>query len=1112
MQDRSNTPSPAPQSTTQIDARRTVSDSTAAPATATTSTAAYRFPAPARSLQGENHTYTYGSSSTSTSARAASPKSTVVGSGERSDFGSLVANPSSSLSATGSSSSVSAALPSFGAHDGGYSAIQPAINGRSYAGSGNPAASARQRQQPPYHRSHTADEIHTASPFELSSDGTLTRPNAPFTSHSAKPSRTHLANLPKSLIPGGYDFSPTSTSAHESPPYPRHHQTSAPASAFAFARDRSASVPRTVSSTEDDSSRSSIDQTREGSRMPTLHEVDATFVTAKHTLESASLRTNRGDDSGHAQFISAFSNSSHPASSRQSTEEENASMLSHDAVAPLISPIPPKLDLDFGNSSGFSLDFGGDFGGSLGLTFGSGAGGGSAAYQRGDFGESRLASKAPHSPAIATTIGPTKQGGEAELETRDTKSTMASFLSLQDSTLSSQDDDSNFLFLADSAVEGPPMSANSDCTLQSLQRQNRADISAKAKPVDQQQQVTSNAKRIPEADPASRKGLLISSPEMTIPASTTNQQASQPIAAIRSESPASFISMSSVSRPLSSLSTGNPSISDFSLARKRLLDNSAYKQEYASSDDSKRTTLSSGEQVQFKTSQNSSVANLPNQGAQHNANVRASFNKSLPPVPPKSPSQARTIPTYAAEANASQPSTLKKASQLHSANSQDSIGLGLPRDFSGTARRSYSEHGQSYNEHRPALSYVRHNSDYTAAPGERRTSSLNTVERPSSQASGADNASLRSTTSSAYASLDNTRTFSAPNVPDVTRAYRPSRDSEEDVCHGRSETARPRANTVDHFQGIKNAFDKDGISLQDATVAKLARPKTNVRNAWPGGELRKRDAVTDRVLVSEKSKEDEIDVGLIQDVQETVSAKLAMWLSRHPERLMTAEEAELHNSLSLLDATNTKEARLPNELQSSATTHPAAQSLADSSLETSSLQSTQDVNKRRPPGASLVDEAKAAPATARLLESKSADATSNTAPLQTRRLPQNDDHVSQYPVPGSSTLMQTNQSHLSPLNTVPSSLPALTTSSSLTVTTGSDSLASTCKNSEPIRTPLTAVASSPSLDPAFASTVPLKILPKNRSGNLARTAKPLSPGGEQPWTQAWTDIGENLIR
>lgn len=99
------------------------------------------------------------------------------------------------------------------------------------------------------------------------------------------------------------------------------------------------------------------------------------------------------------------------------------------------------------------------------------------------------------------------------------------------------------------------------------------------------------------------------------------------------------------------------------------------------------------------------------------------------------------------------------------------------------------------------------------------------------------------------------------------------------------------------------------------------------------------------------------------------------------------------------------------------------------------------------------------------------------------------------------------------LSATSSSLPALTYSSSLGVATSSDSLPSTSKASETVRTPLTAVASSPSLDPAFATTVPLKILPKSRSGTLAgKTRKPLSPGVMQPWGPVWTEIAEALMK
>lgn len=886
-------------STSSYDGRRAVSDSnsTARPALNTVpaaGTSGYRFPAPTSRTYDDNHTYTYGSSSTSAAVRGALVKAATTpagGSDGTSEFGNLRAQPSSSIM-NGSGMSSYAPLPSLAGSSANHLAQSGMNASRRPTFDTPPPPSELQQQHPPYRRSHTSDEIYapasTVTPWEPSSDGALSRSNAAFTSHSSKPSRTHLTNIPKSLIPGGYDFSPSSASTHDSSHQysrPSHQASSSSASAFAFARDRSASVPRTVSSLGNDSNRSSLDYQNQHQQhhhqIPNMPVIDASYQTAKQTLENGSMHiTSQGDDSGHAQLTSAFSSSSHNASSRQSTEEENASAMSHDGVpvvAPLISPIPPKLDLDFGNSSAFSLDFGSDFGGSLGLSLGSSTAGissSSLGLSFGDFGTS--SSTAAARPALLPVSSAPQSGHGAEANVREKNdstatTTMSSFLSLQDSTVSTHDSDSS-LFLAGGLLDIPPLSGESDSTVKPEHselhhaQQTSAEEGAKssralspAKSAQKSPLETSPTVASPNQGASDSTTLATSSHaavETVLPAQSSTRSQSRTDNGGRSELPASFISSTSFSRPASSLFMGNNAgASESGTTRKRLLENPAYKGDYTASDDSKRTTLSSAEQFTVKTSNNSSSANLPSQGVQQNSNARASFNKSLPPVPPKSPAQLRTQPKSGTVS--SQSSSIERASPqpqlLLKPQEQNTVRHRGPVDME---RRSYSEHSQSYNEERPSSTYRRQHSDsFSSSQGDFKTPQFGKMDdklRSTSRASGSDTISMHSTSSTtAYASMEVTRNFGAPVAPEATRIYRASTDSDIVTRQGRSEVTRPRANTNNDLEGIKNPFEREKSTKEDIPLAALARPRMNARNAWPNGELRKRDAVTDKLLVSE---------------------------------------------------------------------------------------------------------------------------------------------------------------------------------------------------------------------------------------------------------------------
>lgn len=174
----------------------------------------------------------------------------------------------------------------------------------------------------------------------------ISRPS-PNASISQLNKASHLQNLPCSLIPGGYDFSPASASAHESHG-PNSSSTFRPDATvsvpFTYMRDRSASVPRTVSSLGESERSSSEDYHRQFPQAQTAH-----------------------NDSGHGA-VAAMSDISNLTFTtvRQARDSHESEDAEHSTFSmPQISPVPPKLDLDFGS---FSLDFGSSFGtGSLNL-------------------------------------------------------------------------------------------------------------------------------------------------------------------------------------------------------------------------------------------------------------------------------------------------------------------------------------------------------------------------------------------------------------------------------------------------------------------------------------------------------------------------------------------------------------------------------------------------------------------------------------------------------------------------------------------------------------------------------------------------------------------------
>lgn len=248
--------------------------------------------------------------------------------------------------------------------------------------------------------------------------------------------------------------------------------------------------------------------------------------------------------------------------------------------------------------------------------------------------------------------------------------------------------------------------------------------------------------------------------------------------------------------------------------------------------------------------------------------------------------------------------------------------------------------------------------------------------------------------------------------------------------------------------------------------------------------------------------------------QETVSAKLDVWLGRHPEREMTAEEAERQNRAPSPMVSEAIPQSVTNSPKPLSRIPPPSIRLTDSKppppalsaslgSETSSLDLGFEVKNASAATSSVakaiminkIENGRPSAAQANL-ETSAHDASAAEPPKDEMCVPQ---RIEQQ------TELQTTKGQ--------SSLPALTYSSSFPATTPSDSIASTSKTSEQPRTPLTAMASSPILDPSLATTVPLKIIPKTRSGtNVQKVRKPLSPGGEQPWGQAWLEITEALIR
>ena len=165
----------------------------------------------------------------------------------------------------------------------------------------------------------------------------------------------------KSVTPGGYDSSPTSSSEAErkitarelSKPsttiYERadnlnhpHADMSDPSSA-GFLRDRSASVPRTVSDLDENWS-GRVSEAEEG-------------VSVYPSLKSPNLSESEFSNAGAMQSSNvSHSQRLHPSGLTREHKEPLLRYPQGVHTSPLISPVAPRLDIEFGDQSSFSLN------------------------------------------------------------------------------------------------------------------------------------------------------------------------------------------------------------------------------------------------------------------------------------------------------------------------------------------------------------------------------------------------------------------------------------------------------------------------------------------------------------------------------------------------------------------------------------------------------------------------------------------------------------------------------------------------------------------------------------------------------------------------------------
>ncbi|KAL7010389.1 hypothetical protein EMMF5_000413 [Cystobasidiomycetes sp. EMM_F5] len=219
------------------------------------------------------------------------------------------------------------------------------------------------------------------------------------TAHSRQPSHQNSA---RPFLPGSYDFSPSS-SLTASNPYDAYNQspsgisTAGPSrpsisfgdmsnsrngspsintntpQTFGFGRDRSASVPRTVSSLDDGSDRfpsrdSQDDQSKSSiyadSRRPSGSQLGIASlapINVKSSYGDPDMPLDERISTDHVHHDSIAEADEHESNDVAAEEDPTITVrpiLPTRTLSP-ISPIAPKLDLDFGNSlSTFAFDFG----------------------------------------------------------------------------------------------------------------------------------------------------------------------------------------------------------------------------------------------------------------------------------------------------------------------------------------------------------------------------------------------------------------------------------------------------------------------------------------------------------------------------------------------------------------------------------------------------------------------------------------------------------------------------------------------------------------------------------------------------------------------------------
>ena len=459
--------------------------------------------------------------------------------------------------------------------------------------------------------------------------------------------------------PGSYDLPPSAASANTHESHDLHREQTYVPSQSMFERDRSMSVPRTVSDFGNDSVRSSMEMPSlppgfADSRRPStsdnagLNSTQSTsWLQHKRKKSGASISSSgnltRSPTPGQHHFVDETRRS------EDSESQENTTTFRSFAETSPISPIAPKLDLSFGASlSDFSLDFGSFGEGLLGNDDTSTAststikalgapsapkattGSSFANFGLSQTGSSNISTAAQPAERITSTTQTKQSPKAAQLPLRSAGHAkqsswgLSAFMSADVGKFDSPELQDGRSSLKEESRPGTGQKSISTASAltKSSSEDNLADLIASKSPL------TELAKSFKSYHPHSSQS-SDAAPSLTRGASAEKFA----IAASGSASPASLLS-SALSRPDSSL-----------LGHNRAFEGRHGIADSTSSAGSAHTTAASKEPTAVIRPHRSDIGlGLP--GALSNdllARSRLSINKSLPPVPPAEVSEAPLV-------------------------------------------------------------------------------------------------------------------------------------------------------------------------------------------------------------------------------------------------------------------------------------------------------------------------------------------------------------------------------------------------------------------------------------------------------------------------------------